>query len=336
LDLIGNAMTVTGPTGFRRTNDKVRGLTAEDLGVPASPVPVPSAGVPEELTPLDSDEPILTNVEDLLQSYGGVIFTGPPGTSKSWYAARVGISLVNGDRDRLRIVQFHPSYQYEDFVQGYVPKPSGDGFTLEPKHFLQLCIDARHNGNDLYVLVIDELSRGDPGRVFGEALTYLERSKRGIEFSLASGTKCVVPTNLVVLATMNPLDRGVDEVDAALERRFAKIAMDPDDALLTTILNEAGMRDELRVSVVGFFKTVNERARRNPFAALGHTYFVGCADEDDLRRLWAHQLRFHFEKAFRLDATGLDEVRRTWDRVLGGQPITADDEVAEDDAAPSA
>ena len=116
---------------------------------------------------------------------------------------------------------------------------------MRAKVFLQMCIDAAEDPDHTYVVVIDELSRADPGRVFGEALTYIERSRRGDEFLLASGQTAVIPPNLVILATMNPLDRGVDEVDAAFERRFAKIAMDPDPAILVEFLDRAGVEETL-------------------------------------------------------------------------------------------
>lgn len=297
----------------RVTANKVRHLSVDDLGL-KPPIPV-STGPIGEIEALTVDDPILLTARDLLVTFGGIIFVGPPGTSKSWYAARLAATLAEGDRSRVRFVQFHPSYQYEDFVEGFVPEPSG-GFKLVQKHFLELCDIADDRGDKLTVLVIDELSRGDPGRVFGEALTYLEKSKRGLLFSLASGTQLQVPPNLIVLATMNALDRGVDEVDAALNRRFAKIAMDPDAGILARFLSEAGMADGLRDRVLTFFRGVNDRGRANPYAALGHTYFIGVSDEDGLRRIWEHQLRFHFDKAFRLDAEGRADVDRMWDMVL--------------------
>ena len=297
----------------RVTANKVRHLSVDDLGL-KPPIPV-STGPIGEIEALTVDDPILLTARDLLVTFGGIIFVGPPGTSKSWYAARLVATLAEGDRSRVRFVQFHPSYQYEDFVEGFVPEPSG-GFKLVQKHFLELCDIADDRGDKLTVLVIDELSRGDPGRVFGEALTYLEKSKRGLLFSLASGTQLQVPPNLIVLATMNALDRGVDEVDAALNRRFAKIAMDPDAGILARFLSEAGMADGLRDRVLTFFRGVNDRGRANPYAALGHTYFIGVSDEDGLRRIWEHQLRFHFDKAFRLDAEGRADVDRMWDMVL--------------------
>jgi 5-methylcytosine-specific restriction protein B len=255
-------------------------------------------------------------VRSLIDFYGGIIFTGPPGTSKSWYAAKIGTALVSGDTSRIRFVQFHPSYQYEDFMQGYVPKKNGEGFELRPRHFMQMCQKAGGDPDQLYVLVIDELSRGDPGRVFGEALTYVEKSKRGLPFLLASGDECVVPDNLVVLATMNPLDRGVDEVDAAFERRFAKISMQPDRDILASILDTNGLESDLRRRLIGFFDFVNGRARTTPHAAVGHTYFSDVRDESSLRTVWDHQIRFLVEKAYRLDPGAYTEIEAAWLRIF--------------------
>lgn len=306
------------------TSQPVRHLSAADLDLPlpaaATPPPLPP-GVSEPIEPLEPDDPVLETTEELLTNWGGVIYVGPPGTSKTWYAHRVALTLT-GSLDRVRLVQFHPSYQYEDFVEGFVPLEEG-GFKLRPKHFLDLCKLAAENPDERVVLVIDELSRGDPGRVFGEALTYIEKSKRGLHFQLASGTPCSVPANLIVLATMNPLDRGVDEVDAALERRFAKYALDPDSEAVLRFLTDAGMEEGLRNRVISFFNRVNHRNTGNPFAALGHTYFVGVSDEVGLRRLWEHQLRFHFDGAYRLDAAGRSAIDRLWDDVLEVAPLLA-------------
>jgi 5-methylcytosine-specific restriction enzyme B len=303
------------------SDEPVRRLNVEDLGVEDSTGPVElSPGQTDAPAPAESDElladddPFYSTTLELLERYGGVIFEGPPGTSKTYYAARIAQKLAGGDSRRVRFVQFHPSYQYEDFVQGFVPDEGG--FYLRPKHLLEMCELAEGRPGEWVVLVIDELSRGDPGRVFGEALTYVEKSKRGLSFSLASGNMCVIPENLAFLATMNPLDRGVDEVDAAFERRFAKIAMEPDEQLLASILAEAGMPAGLAERVRDFFRMVNSMAGLNPLAAIGHTFFVDMRDESDLRRLWEHQLRFLFRKAYRLDPDGYAEVERAWARLF--------------------
>jgi 5-methylcytosine-specific restriction protein B len=314
---------------LHRTQDPVRMLDAEalDIGSDAA-VSEHGSNRPDD-PPLSSDDPRLAEVRELLQTYGGVIFSGPPGTGKSWAANKIGSALA-GDPERVAFVQFHPSYQYEDFIQGFVPNEEGDGFTMRAKVFLQMCIDAAEDPDRAYVVVIDELSRADPGRVFGEALTYVEHSKRGLEFILASGQTAAIPPNLVVLATMNPLDRGVDEVDAAFERRFAKIAMEPDSGVLDEFLDRAGVEETLRRRLRSFFGKVNAQAKRNPLSAVGHTFFIDVEDEQSLRRVWKYQLRFLFEKAYRLDPDGLAEVQADWNRIFApadneGEPAEAEE-----------
>lgn len=298
-----------------RTTEKIRALTADELGVGVQQALEDHVSNRPDDPGLALEDPMLEEVVSLLDSYGGVIFTGPPGTSKTWYAQAVGEALADWDEDRFLAVQFHPSYQYEDFMEGYVP--DGGGFVLRPKHFVQMCLDAAKDPDHRYVLVIDELSRGDPGRVFGEALTYVEHSKRGREFSLASGRKLFVPPNLVILATMNPLDRGVDEVDAAFERRFAKIAMEPSEEILSAFLDSSNVDPQLSEKIKTFFKALRGRAKRNPHAAVGHTFFMDVADEEGMRNVWRYQLRFLVEKAYRVDQATADEIRVHFESLFG-------------------
>lgn len=270
----------------------------------------------DNLLPLsiDAADDVLEMVRQLVPDYAGVILTGPPGTSKTWYARQIAAALTDRDRSRVRFVQFHQSYQYEDFVEGYVPREDGNGFQLRPKHLLEMCEVARAHEDQTCVMIIDELSRSDPGRVFGEALTYIEPTQREVEFYLASGNPAKLPRNLFFLATMNPLDRGVDEVDAALDRRFAKIAMEPSPDRLVVLLDQNGLDAELRNSVVKFFRFLlnnpNERCR------VGHAYFRAVRTAADLRRLWDHQLRFHMAKAFKLDNESFRNIEREWSRAV--------------------
>lgn len=275
------------------------------------------AGMADELS---DDDAYLVAVRSLLKDgYAGIIFTGPPGTSKSWYAARIAAKLAGSDPRRVRFVQFHPSYQYEDFVEGYVPRV--DGFDLVPKHLLQMCEVAERAQSQLCFLVIDELSRCDPGRVFGEALTYIEMSKRNQRFRVASGREVHIPSNLLFLATMNPFDRSVDEVDAAFERRFAKIAMDPNRELLRRVLTENKVDSSLQHKIVNFFEQL--RNHPNPLARVGHAYFTTVKDIDSLHRLWDHQLRFQLEKALRLDPAEFSRLQADWKRMFPSSPGAA-------------
>jgi 5-methylcytosine-specific restriction enzyme B len=299
-----------------RSPQPVRELNADALGIGSTKAIQEHGSNRPDDPSLSADDPLLQTVQQLLKMYGGVIFAGPPGTSKTWYASKIGKALVDQDDQRIVFLQFHPSYQYEDFVQGIVPRGDGDGFELVDKPFLRMCSAAETDPDHRYVIVIDELSRADPGRVFGEALTYVERSKRGLPFQLAMDeSQRRVPDNLVILATMNPLDRGVDDVDAAFERRFAKIAMEPDVSIVEEYLDGSNVPEPLRKRILAFFSKVNARARQNPLAAIGHTFFMEVVDEASLEQLWEHQLRFLFEKAYRLNPDGFNEVKADWQRI---------------------
>jgi len=273
----------------------------------------------DHLLPLsiDAADDILVTVRELLPDYAGVILTGPPGTSKTWYARQIAAALTDRDRMRVRFVQFHQSYQYEDFVEGFVPREDGNGFQLRPKHLLEMCEVSRRYQDQTCVIIIDELSRSDPGRVFGEALTYIEPTQREVEFYLASGNPVKIPRNLFFLATMNPLDRGVDEVDAALDRRFAKIAMEPSAERLAVLLDQNSLDEQLKNLVLRFFRFLlsnqNERCR------VGHAYFRAIRSQADLQRLWDHQLRFHMAKAFKLDIDSYRNIEREWNRTFPPQ-----------------
>ena len=238
---------------------------------------------------------------------------GPPGTSKSWYADEVAKKLTGGDTTRVRSVQFHPSYQYEDFVEGFVPNSSG-GFDPTRKHFRLLCEAASENSENLYVLVIDEISRCDAARVFGEALTYLESSKRGQTFQLASGSEMSIPANVFILATMNPWDRGVDEMDVALDRRFAHIEMPPRVDLLASLLAESEISEAQEAGLIKFFEEVQKHY--NPMCHIGHAYFARVTDGESLARLWRFQLKHVFTRALREDVEELRKIEAIWRQLV--------------------
>jgi 5-methylcytosine-specific restriction protein B len=299
----------------------VRTITADELGIGVQAAAAAGHASSAPDAPLvTADDPQVQEIVEQAQRFGGVILTGPPGTSKSYYAAAAADIIADGNSDRRRFVQFHGSYQYEDFMVGF--SPTEDGFVTKEGPFLRSVKAASLDADNFHVIVIDELSRADVGRVFGEALTYVERSKRHLRFTIANGEEISVPSNLIVIATMNPFDRGVDEVDAAFERRFAKISMDPDPALLDQRLIEQNMDDGLRTRVIGWFHRINSYAENNPAAAVGHAYFWDVYDHDSLSNLWSYQLKYLVQRAFRRDQNTRLAIVAAWDQLFQADEST--------------
>lgn len=164
-----------------------------------------------------------------------LILQGPPGTGKTWLAKRLAKALIQQKDvpdEQIRVVQFHPSLSYEDFVRGY--RPGGDGrLTLTDGLFLQVVQAAIAQPDIEHVLIIEEINRGNPAQVLGEMLTLLECSKRSradameLAYSKSRGEKVYVPENLYVIGTMNVADRSLALVDLALRRRFAFVNLAP-------------------------------------------------------------------------------------------------------------
>lgn len=322
-------MTVRGlVTGWRQPL-----VDADALGISSAARAQAGYGSTDPDAPvLGNEHPLVVEATRLAHKFGGVIFTGPPGTGKTFIAHEAARLLTDGDKRRQWKVQFHASYSYEDFMMGY--RPVKNGFEPWPGPFYNAVDAARRDPEERpHVLVIDELSRADVGRVFGEALTYIDRSQRKKEFLIPFGETLLVPDNLLILATMNPQDRGVDEVDAAFERRFAKMRMDPDPDALDTILAGKGVDDVLRQGVLDWFKRINGLARKNPAASVGHAYFA-TLDTADLRQsfhdVWEYQLKFLVERAFRLQEKERDELIHLWEQLFTAGGIVADDVSAAD------
>lgn len=329
---------------FEALVEGVRKLSADDLGIGVQAAAAAShASSAPDAPEIPADHPLIQEIIRLATQFGGVILSGPPGTSKSFFAAAAAQVIAGRVSRRLKFVQFHASYQYEDFMLGFRPTDEG-GFEFKEGPFLKLARDAAADVDNTYVLVIDELSRADVGRVFGEALTYVERTKRELEFTIANGDQIKVPSNLIILATMNPFDRGVDEVDAAFERRFAKVAMDPDRSLLDELLTDNAMDEDLKERVLGWFSRINANASRNPAAAVGHAYFATATDEASLRDIWDYQLKYLVHRAFRRDDATREALETAWHHIFQAPPteaptsgginvgVTADGEVGKADS----
>ncbi len=170
-----------------------------------------------------------------LRAKKNVILQGPPGTGKTWLAKRLAFaSMGQKDESKVRAVQFHPNLSYEDFVRGW--RPTGDGkLSLADGVFMEAIKAASKDPASKFVVVIEEINRGNPAQIFGELLTLLEAGKRTPNEALelcypdADGKRRPVhiPENLYVIGTMNIADRSLALVDLALRRRFAFVGLEP-------------------------------------------------------------------------------------------------------------
>ena len=237
-----------------------------------------------------------------IKSGKNLILQGPPGTGKTFIARRIAWCLIGReDSDPIEMVQFHQSYAYEDFVEGFRPTKGG-GFDLKPGVFRRFCERARANPAIPHVFIIDEINRGNLSRIFGELLMLIEADKRSEDYAVTlpySDTRFHVPANVHLLGMMNTADRSLALVDYALRRRFAFETLEPaygtkygrdafekhlaskgaDPSLGRRICDRIGKLNE---------KIANDKELGRGFR-IGHSYFVpgdgGVPSEDWYRHV---------------------------------------------------
>ena len=211
---------------------------------------------------------------------------------KSFIAERIAFALLGcADRSRVKTIQFHQSYGYEDFIQGWRPNEHG-GFTLRNGHFYEFCRRAQADSENDYVLVIDEINRGNLSRIFGEMMVLLEPDKRGPGFAMpltySPGETFYVPERLHIIGLMNTADRSLAMVDYALRRRFGFIAIEPSFASpnFERALCQRGASPELvnrirvRVHEVNRMIT-DDAANLGRGYVVGHSFFVPRTQIED-------------------------------------------------------
>ena len=214
-----------------------------------------------------------------------LILQGPPGVGKTFISKRVAWRLIGRkDISAVEMVQFHQSYAYEDFVQGWRPTETG-GFTLRNGVFFEFCQKAAKRPETPYVFIIDEINRGNLSRIFGELLMLIEADKRGAEHEISltysrSGEYFSVPENVHILGLMNTADRSLAMVDYALRRRFAFETLEPAyrTEKFTNYLTSKGVDAALVARIEDGICAINDQIKEDkelgPGFQIGHSYFV--------------------------------------------------------------
>ncbi len=257
--------------------------------VDPEPLPQSSYSMADAMKDLFLPERRFQEILDSIRSRRNLILQGPPGVGKTFIAKRIAWCLIGReDNSPIEAVQFHQSYAYEDFVQGFRPNETG-GFTRRDRVFFEFCGLAEQDRETPHVFIIDEINRGNLSRIFGELLMLVESDKRGPEHAVRltyqeAGESFSVPENVHILGLMNTADRSLAVVDHALRRRFAFEELEPQfGGKFQDYLRHAGVIRDLIARIVKDMRDLNEKIRGDDDLGhgfeIGHSYFVPQSGE---------------------------------------------------------
>jgi MoxR-like ATPase len=258
-------------------------------------------------TKLYLDAAYLQRIERLLKDKGQVVFYGPPGTGKTYVARELARFFARDGA--LRKVQFHPSYSYEDFVEGYRPRliNGQPGFDLVSGPLKQIAIEAQGDPSGRYVLLIDEINRGNVAKIFGELYYLLEYRDEevGLQYSAEPFS---LPTNLWIVGTMNTADRSIALVDAALRRRFFFVPFFPGEPPVEGLLRR--WLEDVHPSflwVADLLDRVNTLLN-DPDVAIGPSHFLRKdLSEEWVELIWEHSIIPYLAEHFLGEESRLEE-----------------------------
>ena len=224
---------------------------------------------------------------NLIRKKKNVILQGAPGVGKTYAAKRLAYSMMGEkNQDRVMMVQFHQSYSYEDFIEGFRPTGSGNGFEIKKGSFYHFCRKAEEDPDNEYFFIIDEINRGNLSRIFGELFMLIENDKRGNELQLLySDEKFNVPGNVYILGMMNTADRSLAMLDYALRRRFAFYDMKPAFGSSGFRDYRAGLNSEKFNRLIDCVERLNNAIKEDETLGegfcIGHSYFCNLEEVTD-------------------------------------------------------
>ncbi|WP_377475137.1 MAG: AAA family ATPase [Microcoleus anatoxicus] len=255
----------------------------------------------------------LTQWIQAINRKGQTIIQGPPGTGKTFIAEKLAKHLIGGGDGFSDIIQFHPAYTYEDFIEGLRPTTQNGQLTysIVPGRFLQFCEKAEAC-EDTCVLIIDEINRANLSQVFGELMYLLDDRQDTARFiTLASGKLFRIPTNVRIIGTMNTADRSIALVDNALRRRFAFIPVYPN----YEVLRQYHQREKTGFPVdklTRILENVN-LAINNKHYELGISFFLTKTLAEDIQDIWQMEIEPYLEEYFFDNQAKMDEF--LWDKI---------------------
>ena len=243
----------------------------------------------------------LVKIVDLLWERKQIIFYGPPGTGKTYLASKLARHLT--DDGAVKLVQFHPSYTYEDFFEGFRPEPGGSGtltFTLRAGPFRDFAEVAAANPSTAYILIIDEINRANLAKVFGELYFLLEYRDQSISLQYSPDKEFILPENLFLIGTMNTADRSIARIDSAMRRRFAFVELDPRIPPVQGLLARWLTEQQLPLNAAQLLDELNKRIEDSD-AAIGPSYLMKeeiYRRDDGLDRVWQYDIMPMLEDLF--------------------------------------
>lgn len=275
--------TLTNISAYPDYVQKLLALFAEDTSEEVSEqkeIKYPLYSKDDFLNEVYMDEDTYNTLTELLEAKYNVILQGAPGVGKTFAAKRLAYSIMGQkDTSRVAMVQFHQSYSYEDFIQGY--RPSKDGFELENGTFYKFCKEAEEDNERPYFFIIDEINRGNLSKILGELMMLIEKDKRGEKIKLLySNEWFTVPQNVRIIGMMNTADRSLALMDYALRRRFAFFDFAPafsSEGFKNYLAEKNSPKlESLITAVESLNNTISSDDSLGDGFRIGHSYF--CTD----------------------------------------------------------